>query len=336
MALNFAHAEDGNISIDFLMGVLVFVLAFAYIMTAIPGIFVPYQSTSIDLGSVVYRTSSILIEDPGWYMNGDVSYSNWELASNQPYVTRVGLAIDKRSPNILSMDKIRAMQGLPYIKVRDLMGLNNTAVYNFSLVLTKVGSDVPLISFSSDEQPGIVESINRVVHIREGQGILFGNVPQYNDGLSPTQNFTVINHNPSLSGNVSVRIQGLTDIPADSENNITVSFYYGDAQDPADWGNFNQPANYSHNEYYIYKNGVYVDDIQYTQYNSSDIIDVVIDTDRIHETYFMSTMNLSTVRVDTASTSSCFPRTTVSYNMSNTLYNYYDTDGILTLRVWQI
>jgi hypothetical protein len=234
------------------------------------------------------------------------------------------------------MDKIWAMQGLPYQKTRDLMGLNNTAVYNFSLTLMKVGSAVPLLNFSSGEQPGIVESINRVVHIREGQGIFFDDVSQYDDGLDPAQNFTVINHNPSLSGNVSVRIQGLTDIPVDSQDNVTVSFYYDDASNPIDWWHFSQLANYSNNDYYIYKNGIYVNDIEDTQYGPTDVIDVVIDTDRIHETYFLPTMNLSTVRVDTASASSCFPRTNVSYDVSNPLYNYYDAEGIMTLRVWQI
>jgi hypothetical protein len=338
MALNFAHTDGGNISIDFLMGLLVFMLAFAYIMTAIPGIFVPYQSASIDLGSVVYRTSSILVEDPGWYLNNDVSFSNWEQGDNQYYVTRVGLAIDKRSPNVLSMDKIRAMQSLPYSKARDLMGLNNTVVYNFSLTLSRVGSNDPLLSFSSEDRPGIVESINRIVHIREGQGLLINDASQYVDGLNPTQNFTVINHNPSMSGNVSIRVQklDLTTIPDDSQNNITVSFYYDDAHDPLDWDHFSQLANYSNHEYYIYKNGSYVDDIENAEYNVSDIIDVVINTDLIHETYFVSPMNLSTVRVNTASTSSCFPRTCLFYNLSSPLYCYYDTEGIMTLRVWQI
>jgi hypothetical protein len=339
MALKFAHTDAGNISLDFLMGLLVFVLAFAYIMTAIPGIFVPYQSASIDLGSVVYRASSILVEDPGWYKDtvNNVSYSNWEQGDNQNYVTRVGLAIDKRSPNVLSMDKIRAMQGLPYSTARNLMGLNNTVVYNFSLTLFEVGPDVPpLLNFSCTDYSDIVESIGRIVHIREGQGILISDASQYADGLTPTQNYTVINHNPGLSGNVSIRIQGLNSIPPDSQNNITVSFYYDDAHDPLDWGHYSQLADYSNNEYYIYKNGEYVDDIEYAEYNFADVVDIIIDTNKIHDEYFISSMNLSTVRVNTASLSSCFPRTCIFYDPSNTMYNYYDTEGIMTLRVWKI
>lgn len=341
-----SRSDDGNINIDFLVGLLVFILAFSYVMTAIPGIFIPYQSTSIDLGSVVYRTSSILVEDPGWFTYTDpvnvtsFSFSNWEQGNFQDNVTRVGLAIDKRSPNVLSMDKIRAMEGLPYIKARDKMGLNNTAMYNFSLTLFKLGSDSPLLNFSSEYQTSIVESIDRIVHIREGQGILIEDASTYadpvNDTLFGTQNFLIINYNPSLSDNVSVRIQGLTDIPADSLYNITVSFYYDDAHDVSSWGHFNMSADYSNNDYYIYKNGRFVYDIENTEYKATDVIDIVIDADRIFDTYFLPSMNLSTVRIDTKSTSSCFPRECIQYESTSPYYKYFDTDGIMTLRVWRI
>jgi hypothetical protein len=344
MSSKFADTDNGNISIDFLMGLLVFVLAFAYIMTAIPGIFVPYQSTSIDLGSVVYRTSSILVEDPGWYRDTSlgVSYSDWDQGDNQKNVTRVGLAIDKRSPNVLSMDKIRAMQGLSYTTARDKMGMNNTVMYNFSLSLKalKPTGPVEILNFSSEGRSGIMESIDRIVHIREGQGILINDPSIYLDPLNDTlfgpQNYGVINHNPGLYGNVSVRIQGLN-IPADTPYPVTVAFYYDDAHDMADWGHFNQTADYLNNEYYIYRNGIYVDDIEIVDYNTTDVLDIIIDTNRIYNKYFLSSMNLSTVRVNTASTSSCFPREwCLFYDQSNPLYQYYDTEGIMTLRVWQI
>jgi len=344
MSSKFAGTDSGNISIDFLMGLLVFVLAFAYIMTAIPGIFVPYQSTSIDLGSVVYRTSSILVEDPGWYTRtvGGVnnSYSDWDQGDNQNYVTRVGLAIDKRSPNVLSMDKIRAMQSLPYITARDKMGLHNTAVYNFSLSLKalKPLGPVEILNFSSYGGSGIVESIDRIVHIREGQGILINDASAYADPLNDTlfgpQNYAIINHNPALYGNVSIRLQGLN-IPADTPYPVTVAFYYDDAHDMMDWGHFNHTADYLDDDYYIYKNGNYVDDIENVDYLPTDVVDVVINTGRIYSKYFLSSMNLSTVRVNTASTSSCFPRSCLFYDLSNPLYQYYDTEGLLTLRVWQ-
>ncbi|OPY27990.1 MAG: hypothetical protein A4E28_01766 [Methanocella sp. PtaU1.Bin125] len=336
----FRRSDDGNINIDFLVGLLVFILAFSYVMTAIPGLFIPYQSTSIDLGSVVYRTSSILVEDPGWFIDEDsgISFSNWEQGNNRNHVARVGLAIDKRSPNVLSMDKIRAMQELPYITARDKMGLNNTAVYNFSLTLKKVGSDSPLLYFSDEYHTSFVESIDRVVHIREGQGILI-NAPDYagqTNNISGPQSFGVIYYNPSLSGNVSVRIQGLdlTGIPTESLEPVNVSFYFSDAHQM--WSDFNLVANYSNHEYYIYKDGEYVTDIQSEEYDASSVIDIVVDTDRIYSTYFNPIMNLSTIRVNTISTTSCFPNQSIYYNMTSPLYRYFDTDGIMTLRVWQV
>jgi hypothetical protein len=220
------------------------------------------------------------------------------------------------------------------------MGLNNSAVYNFSLKLTKVGSDEPLLNFSSDEQPGIIETMNRVVHIREGEGILINNPSQYIDVLNDTlfgpQNYMVINHNPSLSGNISVRVQGLS-LTDNSQNNINVSFYYDDAHDPSVERSSPSPSDYFNHEYYIYKNGAYVDDIDDVAYTASDLIDIIIDADCIYDRYFRNTsLNFSTVRVNTASTSRCFPKTCMFYDMTNPQYNYFDTDGIITLRVWQI
>jgi hypothetical protein len=218
------------------------------------------------------------------------------------------------------------------------MGLNNTAMYNFTLTLRKIGSDSELLNFSSEERPSFIESIERIVHIREGQGILI-NAPDYvgqTNNISGPQSFGVFYYNPSLSGNVSVRLQGLdmTGIATDSPEPINVSFYYSDAHQM--WSDFNMIADYANHDYYIYKDGVYVVDIQSEEYNASSVIDIVVDTDRIYSTYFDPIMNLSTIRINTISTTSCFPNQSVYYNTTSPHYRYFDTDGIMTLRVWQI
>ena len=71
---------DGNINLDFLIGLVIFLGAFMYLISAIPGIFLPYQTNSIDLGIDRLSYQCILAEDPGWYANDatDVNGTAWE------------------------------------------------------------------------------------------------------------------------------------------------------------------------------------------------------------------------------------------------------------------
>jgi hypothetical protein len=117
--------DDGNINLDFLVGLLVFMMAFLYVIVTIPGVFLPYQANSVDLVSVAYRTSAILAEDPGWWTNKTdpvamppYNNTNWESSDHLQYVARVGLANDKQHPNLLSMKKISMLKSLSYDEVR--------------------------------------------------------------------------------------------------------------------------------------------------------------------------------------------------------------------------
>jgi len=95
--------DRGNLSIDFLVGFTVFLLAFIWVAAMISGILVGLQSNTIDYEAVAYRTGVILIEDPGWPASPP-----WEFyADGQKYeISRFGLAISKDSPGILSQDKV--------------------------------------------------------------------------------------------------------------------------------------------------------------------------------------------------------------------------------------
>ncbi len=170
---------DGNINIDFLIGLVIFLGAFMYLIVSIPGIFLPYQTNSMDLGSVVYRTSCILAEDPGWYANNELGVSgpDWESYSIAD-LARVGLAVDKRTPNVLSSEKIQVMGNLPYMVSRDNLGLNNTLTYNYSLKIGKIlpdGNTEVLLDKSNpytSATTGNVESIDRMVLITGRPGPL--------------------------------------------------------------------------------------------------------------------------------------------------------------------
>lgn len=95
--------DAGNMSIDFLVGFTIFILAFIWVATLIPGIMIGLQSNTIDFDAVAYRTGVILVEDPGWPASpGWESFDDLRKAN----ITRFGLAISKDSPNFLSQDKV--------------------------------------------------------------------------------------------------------------------------------------------------------------------------------------------------------------------------------------
>jgi hypothetical protein len=95
--------DSGNMSIDFLVGCTIFILAFVWVASMIPGMMVGVQSASIDFDAVAYRTGVMLIEDPGYPAS-----PAWELypGKQEENVTRFGLALTKERPNILSAAKV--------------------------------------------------------------------------------------------------------------------------------------------------------------------------------------------------------------------------------------
>jgi hypothetical protein len=95
--------DAGNMSIDFLVGFTIFLLAFIWVATMIPGLLIGLQSYTIDYDAVAYRTGVLLVEDPGW-----PAIPGWETYNDQQKynMTRFGLAISKDTPNILSDNKI--------------------------------------------------------------------------------------------------------------------------------------------------------------------------------------------------------------------------------------
>ena len=96
--------DSGALSIDFLIGFTIFILAFVWIATMIPGMLIGLSANTIDYDAVAYRTGVILTEDPGWPES-----PGWEtkLDSQKDIdMIRFGLAVRKDSPNILSENKI--------------------------------------------------------------------------------------------------------------------------------------------------------------------------------------------------------------------------------------
>lgn len=97
------------LSIDFLAGFTIFLLALIVAAGMVPGMLAGLQSATIDYDGVAYRTSVILAEDPGWFEDeSDILNSPgtaWE-SRRDDAVRRMGLAVSKETPNILSSAKI--------------------------------------------------------------------------------------------------------------------------------------------------------------------------------------------------------------------------------------
>ena len=100
--------DSGNLSIDFLAGFTIFIIAFIWVVSMVPGLLINLQAFTIDYDAVAYRTSVILVEDPG---ASKYNTSSWEVVRrgddyDPSMVTRFGLAVSREAPNILSLDKV--------------------------------------------------------------------------------------------------------------------------------------------------------------------------------------------------------------------------------------
>jgi len=95
--------DRGMLSVDFLAGFTIFLLALIMVINMVPGIMIGLESQNIDYDAVAYRTAVILVEDPGWPSNPP-----WELEDeyHKDEIARLGLAVSDNTPNVLSRSKI--------------------------------------------------------------------------------------------------------------------------------------------------------------------------------------------------------------------------------------
>lgn len=103
--------EEGLLSLDFIIGFTIFMVALIFVAVMISGLLVHLQSRTIDYDAVAYRTSVILVEDPGWAEVFNGTTTDWELndlsnREERDNVLRLGLSIGKNYERILSRHKI--------------------------------------------------------------------------------------------------------------------------------------------------------------------------------------------------------------------------------------
>jgi hypothetical protein len=119
--------NEGQISIDFLMGISVFLLSLGFILQFIPDLFTSISGEG-SLNPVAYRTARILTNDPGWWENNTQNGTDWEMHTES--LSRIGLARDitpgtrqTRTPNMLNRKKIRQALTLNETMFTNKLGL---------------------------------------------------------------------------------------------------------------------------------------------------------------------------------------------------------------------
>jgi len=194
------HDDSGQMSIDFLIGFTVFLIAFIFVATLSSGLFINLQSKTIDYDAVAYRTGVILAEDPGYAFDPTINTNTtrWELLDTL-YIDRTirfGLAISKDYPNILSKGKVQSFFTNGYgfskddYKSRLIFG---DYPYRFNITLKSVGGSTEYPTPSVADDATYLQKygyIRRVVDIKEPGDAVFA-LPDPAFATSPIVNISI-------------------------------------------------------------------------------------------------------------------------------------------------
>ncbi|MCK8518635.1 hypothetical protein [Methanoculleus sp. 7T] len=191
------RTDDGVLSLDFLAGFTIFMLALIMVVSMVPGLLAGLESSGIDYDAVAYRTGVILVEDPGWPV-----YPPWELydRDHKDEIERMGLAVSKDTPNILLSTKVErffenASTDDPFFTEDDYRSKVIFGDYPYSYSVSLRSEDGTYNNRTGDPLPLGYGYIRRVVKIKEpGVTEIVGvQGPPYwtNSPTSPTQTFTV-------------------------------------------------------------------------------------------------------------------------------------------------
>jgi hypothetical protein len=151
------------LSLDFLVGFTIFMLALIMVVSMVPGLLAGLESSGIDYDAVAYRTGVILVEDPGWPV-----YPPWEMngPDHKDEIQRMGLAVSKETPNILLSTKVKKFFEPGFFSPEDYRSkaIFGDIPYSYNFSLSSGGA---LIGQTGDPLPPGYGYIRRVVKIKE-------------------------------------------------------------------------------------------------------------------------------------------------------------------------
>ena len=208
--------ENGNLSIDFLAGFTIFMVAFIWVVSMIPGLMIGLQSYTIDYDAVAYRTGVILVEDPGWPFSppweSEYSVGVQKDFPRKPNITRFGLAVSKDTPNILSEDKVNRFfcwstlsDSKEFIYPIDYRSRAIFGEYGFNISLIDLGGQNRSVG---DVLPNGYGYIRRVVKIKGASNATINQSYIQSHNFTKTDNatthvFSILIDNPTLLGEVT-------------------------------------------------------------------------------------------------------------------------------------
>jgi hypothetical protein len=177
------HDDSGQLSIDFIIGFTIFMIAFIFVATMISGLLVGLQSKTIDYDSVAYRTGVILVEDPGWVNEPSDPY-NWQDltldTANKSKIVRLGLGLSRNYPGILLQKKVDTFfdsAKQPGCDLNDKfcypgdydkrMMISGDYIYNFNITIKNITQDPAYYRAIGDPTPRNYGYIHRVVSVKQ-------------------------------------------------------------------------------------------------------------------------------------------------------------------------
>jgi hypothetical protein len=144
--------DSGNLSIDFLAGFTIFIIAFIWVVSLVPGLLIDLQGYTIDYDAVAYRTGVILVEDPGVTGPTTGQVPSWEVHEGD--VARFGLAVSRADPNILAYDKVnRFFDNTEFTYPDDYQNKAVFGTYRFNVSLHYLDTAEPEKSVGSPVNP---------------------------------------------------------------------------------------------------------------------------------------------------------------------------------------
>ncbi|MDO8840974.1 MAG: hypothetical protein Q7V06_01510, partial [Methanocalculus sp.] len=156
--------DDAVVTFDFLVGFTIFIISFIFVAAMVPHALFAVQSSRIDYDAVAYRTGVILTEDPG--MPASPDFPVWEYQMVSSDVVRMGLAVEKGAPHILSLGKVERFFDTNFFTYPDDYRRSlifGDYPYSFNITLTARG----IIRSIGPDPPASYGTVRRVVAVKE-------------------------------------------------------------------------------------------------------------------------------------------------------------------------
>lgn len=312
--------EKGQIAVDFLLGISLFLIALTFTVQFIPGMFMSGTAGESSLDYTAYRTATVLVEDTGWWGNSTSSGTDWEAQPSN--MMRIGLAADDEpkskltnSPNLLSKTKIEQFMLVNESTLIEKLGLYNNVdnthfSYGYNISITQYG--VPLVLNSTPIMRGKptpldreVSKITRVVLVETGTvAVLKGS-----ELTGEISSEAIINVTGPFEENITIQIRNLNGANHSFLNAVVDNVTLTPSSD-----------------YTIYKKNGWTDLPLNGSLTSTDLICLNLDYNRFNLSQdYKLELRFSNVTLDPG------PPFIIYNNHSNPLYE----PAYLTVEVWQ-